>query len=152
MWGYFHTYCRRGGNVTMQPSELTMLTWIYCINFTDIGWSLLLKEQFTWKSKIHIIPLICSAFYSSRLFWCELPSFWYCHRDVWHLLNITELVCTQLVGFKVPKTTLLWACNYFLSTELLQPYHRTLGSMQPLMAWQRGTHTLMVSCSAELCR
>lgn len=65
-----------------------------------------------------------------RLFWCELPSFWYCHRDVWHLLNIMELVCTQLVGFKVPKTTLLWACrNFFLSTEL----HHADGSLHLLM-------------------
>ncbi|MDF4341209.1 hypothetical protein P3480_25735, partial [Vibrio parahaemolyticus] len=64
------------------------------------------KTEFTLKSKIHIIPLTCSAIYQSGLFCCELQSVGdISRRDVCLLSNIIELDGTQLMVLNAPKNT-----------------------------------------------
>ena len=49
-------------------------------------------------------PLACSAFYPSRLFWCELESLGNIgHRGFYLLLETMELDGTRIVVLKVTK-------------------------------------------------
>ena len=58
----------------------------------------------TPKSKIYIFLLSCSVIYSSRLFWCELPSFGNISRkDLYIFMNIMVLYGVQLAMLKAPK-------------------------------------------------
>lgn len=80
----------------------------------------LFRRQSILKSKIHILPLTCSAIYPSGLFWCE---FW---RSFCLFLNTMEVDGNRLVVLKeqqnlFPKimTPLLYLPNY-----TSQRYHR----------------------------
>ena len=77
------------------------------------------KGQFTPRPNIHIFPLTFSAFYLSKLFWCELQSFGDTGRgDVYFLSDIKEL-CGD---------------PFFLLNSIHQLYHCTVGSVHLLMS------------------
>jgi len=66
-----------------------------------------IQDFFLLVSFLFFFVFSLSAFYQSRLFWCELPSVGdICCRNVCFLSNIMELDGTRLVVLKVPKNTL----------------------------------------------